>query len=50
MTAALYWLIGSCLVLNAVYSLPIDDGAVSFHPLLSSCDSSNESNNSTEKN
>jgi hypothetical protein len=30
MPFALYWLIGSCLVLNAVSSLPIDDDAVSF--------------------
>jgi hypothetical protein len=29
MTAALYLLMGSCLVLNAVSSLPIDDEAVS---------------------
>lgn len=62
-TSALYCLIGSCLVLNAVYSLPIDDDAVSFSlPSARHVDSlcvwlkmcvfirsRNESNNSMEK-
>jgi hypothetical protein len=34
MPVALYWLIGSYLVLSVVNSLPIDDNAVSFSPFL----------------